>query len=86
MSFLPSPARFILFFAKQPNTPPGGETPLSDFSAVWEDLRTKLKDKSELTRSDAQVRNIRMYHSEARLNMNPLSTKTWQMMFSTKDK
>jgi len=82
MSFKPFPPKQIFFFADQPNSPPGGQTPLSDFRNVWEDLSPDVQNRFKKN----GIKYIRCYYSRNRFNIDPLRTKSWQDMFSTDDK
>eukprot|EP00048_Salpingoeca_helianthica_P020714 m.8058 g.8058 ORF g.8058 m.8058 type:complete len:420 (-) comp5160_c0_seq1:116-1375(-) len=83
MSFTHAPPPTIIFYAfRAPDSGKGGETPLSDFQAVWGDLPNSVRSVFESN----DVLNVRSYFSEENLNINPLMTKSWQMMFETKNR
>ena len=86
MSFLVSPPSRQFFYAWQPNSSPGGETPIVDFREVYRQMAPAVRDKFERK----QIRYIRHYFDAERdsyfaRQWDPLKTKSWQSMFNTTD-
>jgi alpha-ketoglutarate-dependent taurine dioxygenase len=83
LSFLPNPPSALIFYAHQP-TSTGGETPLSDFAAVWKDLDANIRESFAI--SNMTLKYVREYFDENKWNLNPFLTKAWQQMFSTQNR
>eukprot|EP00127_Corallochytrium_limacisporum_P005955 Clim_evm32s215 gene=Clim_evmTU32s215 len=82
MSFLQHTSpKNLHFFAEQPS-PVGGETPLFDNEAVWENMDPAVKAKFE----KHGMKTIRKYRDESHSTWDLLKTKSWQTMFNTKDR
>ncbi len=82
MSFLPHPPARLFFCCLIPSSGPGGETPLTDFRAVYRDLDPAVRERF-VSRG---VRNIRNYcgpEGGSRLDLWKL--KRWDEMFHTTD-
>ena len=82
LSFSKMPPKRLYFFANSINPPPGGYTPLTDFAAVWDNLRDGLKSKM-LSKG---LLYERWYRHEKNRNVDPLVHKTWQAMFLTENR
>ena len=83
MSFVKDPPRRLFFCCLQPNSGPGGETPLVDFRRVARDLDPLVRAKFE----KLGVRNVRNYAGPSggsRLDLWKL--KRWDQMFGTTDR
>ena len=83
MSFLPAPPRRLMFCCLVPNQGRGGETPLSDFRAVYRDLDPALRARFE----EKGVRNLRNYAGpRSKRRLDPWKLKRWDEMFHTQDR
>lgn len=81
MSFLPNPPRKLFFWCKiAPNK--GGETPICDFSAVYEQLDPVIRNEFE----SKGVTTIRNYSGPEQKGKSVKQLKPWPDMFLTTDK
>lgn len=81
MSFLPTAPRRIFFFCKiAPQE--GGETPITDFKKVAQDLEPEVRKAFE----QKGIRNYRNYDASYKSKGGGLMKKTWDDMFKTTDK
>mmetsp|Transcript_3279 Transcript_3279/g.5962 ORF Transcript_3279/g.5962 Transcript_3279/m.5962 type:complete len:432 (-) Transcript_3279:151-1446(-) len=83
LPYTPVPPRRIYFFAQSPNTPPGGQTVLTDFREVWRQFPEKVKAKVE---SLGMSYERWYFNRDKGRKMDVLKTKSWQDMFDTTDK
>jgi len=82
MSFLPSQPKTLMFSCLRPSLT-GGETPLCDFSRVYQDLEPNLRAKFEKN----GVFYIRNYTSPTqRIQLDPWKLKRWPEIFLTTDR
>lgn len=82
MSFLPDPPRKLLFFCPQPSAR-GGETPLTDFRRVWDDLGEDVRRTFE----ERGLRYVRNYDGPRSSRVaSPWKLKRWDEMFLTTDR
>jgi hypothetical protein len=85
MSFLPAPPKRLFFSALQAPTAIGGETAMSDFRQVYQDLpkylRYKLHEKKLL-----YVRTHQKVGAKPRFNSDIASMLSWPDVFGTSDK
>ena len=82
MSFLKSAPRRLFFFCKTA-PPEGGQTPITDFRKVYQQLNPAIKEEFE----KKGIKNIRNYNgpsSPAKFDLWKL--KRWDEMFNTTDK
>lgn len=82
MSFLRDAPDRVLFFCEVEPTSPGGETPLTDFKAVADQLDPSVRRKFERR----QLRIIRNYTGPKSRNRDLWQLKPWHEMFQTSDK
>ena len=82
MSFLRNnrPEHLFFFCQREPET--GGETPLTDCSAVWRDLDPALREKFR----SKGVTYIRNYCGPQDWKWDPWMLKRWPEIFETRDK
>ena len=84
MSFRDSPPATQLFYAQQVEQWKGGETPLTDFKAVWEQLSSDPKMHAAFASSKmTYLRNLD--DCQATSLVDPLVQKCWQKMFKDKE-
>lgn len=81
MSFLPHAPRKLFFWCKTASET-GGETPICDFAAVYNDLDPKIRKEFE----DKGVTMIRNYSGPGQKGKSVKQLKPWQDMFLTTDK
>ncbi|NJL13393.1 MAG: taurine catabolism dioxygenase TauD [Microscillaceae bacterium] len=81
MSFLKNAPRRIFFFCETP-APEGGETPLTDFRKVYQQLDPAIRAAFE----QKGIRNIRNYFGPRSKGGLAISGKTWDDMFKTTDR
>jgi alpha-ketoglutarate-dependent taurine dioxygenase len=81
MSFLTSRPRRLFFFCQtEPET--GGETPVTDFGAVWSDLDEDVRKKF----AEKGVRYVRNYCGPNESSWDPSQLKPWPEVFQTTDR
>ena len=91
LCFTPNPPPRLYFYAGKPNTPPGGQTPFTDFRQVWRDMSPDLKNKL-LSRGLVYQRryfNARpkmRFRSQKAWNLDAMQHKSWQDMYGTYNK
>lgn len=83
LPYTPVPPRRIYFFAQNPNTPPGGQTMLTDFREVWRQFPENVKAKVE---SLGMSYERWYFNRDKGRKMDVLKTKSWQDMFDTTDR
>ena len=82
MSFLPGAPRRIFFYGHTP-AKTGGETPLTDFRLVWQQMDPQVRQAFETK----GVRHVRNYNGNGfNLSIDPTKTKKWPDMFKTTNK
>lgn len=91
LCFTPHPPPRLYFFAEQPNPPPGGQTPFTDFRQVWRDMPEELKERL-ITRG--MVYQRRYYNARPKMrfrtrkawNTDVMQHKSWQDMYETSNR
>mmetsp|Transcript_43735 Transcript_43735/g.115520 ORF Transcript_43735/g.115520 Transcript_43735/m.115520 type:complete len:435 (-) Transcript_43735:223-1527(-) len=82
MSFRDEPPELQIFYAYKMDQLKGGETPLVDFSGVWNTLKQDEHFRAKVETSNLTY--IRNMDDCARVNLiDPLVQKCWQQMFKT---
>lgn len=81
LCYTPNPPRNLYFYCGQASEL-GGETPLTDFRAVWRNLPAQLKDKLY---SKGLMYTRLYYNGNSRRPLDPLQSKSWQEMFKTEN-
>lgn len=83
MSFLPSAPSRLYFAALEPNASVGGETPLTDFRAVWRDLAPEVRERF----ASRGLRIVRNYAGpKTPRGIDPWGLKRWDELFGTTDR
>ncbi|CAK9004322.1 Dapdiamide synthesis protein DdaC, partial [Durusdinium trenchii] len=80
MSFRDSPPATQLFYAQRVDQWRGGETPLTDFHQVWEQLRNDRRVGPHFEQQKVKYRR-NMDDCSSTSQFDPLVQKCWQMMF-----
>lgn len=83
MSFRDSPPATQLFYAQQVDQWKGGETPLTDFQAVWKQLSSDPQLSASFAGKMKYLRNLDDCNSTSLLD--PLVQKCWRKMFKDKE-
>jgi hypothetical protein len=82
MSFLRDAPERVLFYCEVEPESEGGETPLTDFKAVADELDPEVRSRFERK----QLRIIRNYTGPKSRNLDLWQLKPWHDMFQTTDK
>ena len=85
MSFLPAPPKRLIFGALQAPKTIGGETALSDFRKVYQDLPKKLRQKL-LEKKLLYTRTHHKKGTHPKLTHDVASMQSWAQLFGTDDK
>lgn len=82
MTFTANPPRRIFFWCGTEPRAPGGETPLVDFTRVWQELDPAARRRFE----QRGVRIVRNYSGPGSDSRDFFQLKRWDQMFRTTDK